>query len=252
MEPQGPSGPFEPLNRQITQMLAPGQKEHDTLYGATWYQNSGPGTDDIINTVKAAEPGHCFILEGYSQGATATVNALPRLNDDYDKILGVILFGNPCRQQGTPMLPGNAMPGWAPPVLNDSPGILVGTLLCPTLDGDVPEQWRGKVKDICQPGDPMCSRNYAVTQGLMAPAHGMYGVNTVAQDDAYNFAMAKMQMAMPMKFRSFKKQEEVEEKKPSKVMAQNGHNKKARTKAHETLKKVLIEGHKAKTAKAHP
>ncbi|PWN27185.1 alpha/beta-hydrolase [Jaminaea rosea] len=201
LEEQGPSEPFIPLNKFITKALKPEGKEHDTVYAASWYQNSNAGTGDIIKQVSEAEPGHCFILEGYSQGATATVNALQHLNDHYDRILGVILFGNPCRSQGTPMLPAtpqedHKMPFW---MSKDSPGILVGTLLCPTLDGVVPKNWRSKVMDICQPGDAMCARGWAWVNGLVTDEHAGYGTNENAQRKAFDFATGVVRTALAVK-----------------------------------------------------
>lgn len=46
-------------------------------------------------------PAECFILEGYSQGASATCDALPRLTGRaFDAVKGVLLLGNPLHQPG--------------------------------------------------------------------------------------------------------------------------------------------------------
>lgn len=43
----------------------------------------------------------CFILEGYSQGAAATVDALPRLTGNaFNAVRGVFLIGNPDHKAG--------------------------------------------------------------------------------------------------------------------------------------------------------
>ncbi|KAG9498295.1 hypothetical protein J7337_011192 [Fusarium musae] len=80
-EIQGPSAGFRTMNSQITSQL-PGGKIYNTVYPAGYDQNSASGTQDIIREVKsvlASNPSECFILEGYSQGAAATVNALSQL-----------------------------------------------------------------------------------------------------------------------------------------------------------------------------
>jgi hypothetical protein len=43
----------------------------------------------------------CFILEGYSQGAAATVNALPRITGSaFNAVKGVFLIGDPEHKSG--------------------------------------------------------------------------------------------------------------------------------------------------------
>lgn len=79
------------MNSQILSQRSGGQ-EYDTVYAADFSQNSAAGTQDIINQVNrqlATDPAHCFILEGYSQGAAATVAALPRLTGTaFDAVKG--------------------------------------------------------------------------------------------------------------------------------------------------------------------
>lgn len=88
------------------------------------------------------------------------------------------------------------MPFW---MSKDSPGILVGTLLCPTLDGVVPENWRSKVMDICQPGDAMCARGWAWVNGLVTDEHAGYGKNENAQRKAFDFATGVVRTALTVK-----------------------------------------------------
>lgn len=102
-EIQGPSAGFRTMNSQITSQL-PGGKIYNTVYLAGYDQNSAQGTQDIIrevNSVLASNPSECFILEGYSQGAAATVNALPQLTGSAgDAVKGVFLIGDPLHKSG--------------------------------------------------------------------------------------------------------------------------------------------------------
>lgn len=54
-----------------------------------------------IQTTLQTSPNECFILEGYSQGAAATVNALPRLTGaSFTAVKGVFLIGDPQHKSG--------------------------------------------------------------------------------------------------------------------------------------------------------
>ena len=80
-ESQGPSAGFTTMNSRVTVALS-GGKIYSTVYPAGYSQNSAAGTTDIINkitTTLRTSPNECFILEGYSQGAQATVNALSNM-----------------------------------------------------------------------------------------------------------------------------------------------------------------------------
>ncbi|KAK3068890.1 hypothetical protein LTR53_013189, partial [Teratosphaeriaceae sp. CCFEE 6253] len=80
-EPQGESSGFRTMNANIRAAIS-GGTTYNTVYAAGADQNSAAGTTDIINhinTVLAHRPNECFILEGYSQGAEATVNAMSRI-----------------------------------------------------------------------------------------------------------------------------------------------------------------------------
>jgi predicted esterase len=79
-EIQGESSGFRTMNRAILSQV-PGGKIYNTVYAAGADQNSAAGTADIIKQVKnglQSNPNQCFILEGYSQGAAATMEAQPR------------------------------------------------------------------------------------------------------------------------------------------------------------------------------
>jgi hypothetical protein len=74
------------------------------VYPAGASQNSASGTADIINKITSTlrtNPNECFLLQGYSQGAAATTDALPRLTgSNFDAVKGVFLIGNPDHKAG--------------------------------------------------------------------------------------------------------------------------------------------------------
>jgi hypothetical protein len=102
-EPQGESSGFRTMNDRIQAQVS-GGSIYNTVYAAGFTQNSAAGTTDIINRITdtlRTDPGHCFILQGYSQGAAATVNALPRLTGAaFNAVKGVFLIGNPIHKAG--------------------------------------------------------------------------------------------------------------------------------------------------------
>lgn len=102
-EAQGPSAGFRTMNANVQRQL-PGGKIYNTVYPASFSQNSAAGTTDIVNKVTSTlrgSPNECFILEGYSQGAAATVDALPRLTGStFAAVKGVFLIGDPDHKSG--------------------------------------------------------------------------------------------------------------------------------------------------------
>lgn len=82
----------------------PGGTVYNTVYPASYSQDSSAGTQDIINHIKttlSSNPNECFILEGYSQGAAATVNALVQLTGTANTaVKGVFLIGDPLHKAG--------------------------------------------------------------------------------------------------------------------------------------------------------
>lgn len=102
-EPQGESFGFRTMNSKILAAI-PGGKLYNTVYPAGSDQNSSAGTADIINKITSAlktNPNECIILEGYSQGAQATVNAMPKLTGaNFDAVKGVFLIGDPSHKAG--------------------------------------------------------------------------------------------------------------------------------------------------------
>jgi hypothetical protein len=91
------------MNKNIMSQL-PGGTVYNTVYPAGSNQDSSAGTTDIINHIKSTlqtNPNECFILEGYSQGATATVNALVQLTGtENTAVKGVFLIGDPLHKAG--------------------------------------------------------------------------------------------------------------------------------------------------------
>jgi hypothetical protein len=74
------------------------------VYPASASQNSASGTADIISKITSTlrtSPNECFLLQGYSQGAAATVDALPRLTgNSFNAVKGVFLIGDPDHKAG--------------------------------------------------------------------------------------------------------------------------------------------------------
>lgn len=102
-EPQGQSSAFRTMNSRITSQLT-GGKIYNTVYPAGANQDSSAGTQDIINKINntlRTSPNECFLLQGYSQGAAATVNALPRITGaGFNAVKGVFLVGDPEHKSG--------------------------------------------------------------------------------------------------------------------------------------------------------
>jgi hypothetical protein len=102
-EIQGQSFGFRTMNSRV-QSAVSGGKLYNVVYPASSDQNSSAGTADIINKITntlKTNPNECFILEGYSQGAQATVNAMPKLTGaNFDAVKGVFLIGNPSHKAG--------------------------------------------------------------------------------------------------------------------------------------------------------
>jgi hypothetical protein len=140
-EIQGPSSGFRTMNTNI-QRQVPGGKVYNTIYAADFSQVSTVGTNDIVRKIEstlATNPNECFILEGYSQGAAATTNALPKLTGaSFDAVKGVFLIGNPEHRSG---LACNVDTNGGTTTKNVN-GLSV------TL-GRIPEDWISKTLDVC-------------------------------------------------------------------------------------------------------
>ena len=141
-EAQGPSAGFRTMNSRVTTALS-GGKIYNTVYRAGFDQNSAAGTTDIVNKIASTlqtNPDECFILEGYSQGAQATVNALSKLTGaDFDAVKGVFLIGNPAHKSGLTCNVDNKG-GSTTRNVNG---------LSARLGTGIPENWIAKTLDVC-------------------------------------------------------------------------------------------------------
>ena len=141
-EIQGESSGFRTMNRNI-QSAVSGGKIYNTVYAAGFSQNSAAGTADIVNKVQSTlrtNPDECFILEGYSQGAQATVNAMSQLTGaNFDAVKGVFLIGNPAHKSG---LSCN---------VDNNGGTTTKNVngLSAALSRGIPDNWQGKTLDVC-------------------------------------------------------------------------------------------------------
>ena len=140
-EMQGESSGFVAINRRLTAEV-PGGKVYNTVYLADASQNSALGTADIVNKVASTlrtNPDECFILQGYSQGAAATVNAMGRLTGaSFDAVKGAFLIGNPMHKAG---LACNIDVNGGATTKNVN-GLSV-------FLGSIPQNWISKTMDVC-------------------------------------------------------------------------------------------------------
>ncbi|KAH7094536.1 cutinase [Paraphoma chrysanthemicola] len=152
-ERQGPSAGFRTMNSNILGALS-GGKIYNTVYPAGANQQSSQGTQDIINHITStlqSNPNECFILEGYSQGAAATVNALPKLTGaKFDAVKGVFLIGNPEHKSG---LACNVDNNGGTTTRNVN-GLSAG------FGGGIPSDWVSKSLDVCIYGDGVCDTTH--------------------------------------------------------------------------------------------
>jgi hypothetical protein len=140
-ELQGQSSGFRTMNANIQQQV-PGGKVYNTVYPADFSQISTVGTSDIVRKVEstlATNPSECFILEGYSQGAAATTNALSQLTGtSFDAVKGVFLIGNPEHRSGL-ACNVDTNGGTTTKSVNGLSSAL----------GHIPENWVSKTLDVC-------------------------------------------------------------------------------------------------------
>ncbi|KAI0908708.1 carbohydrate esterase family 5 protein [Ustulina deusta] len=181
-EAQGESAGFRTMNSQITSLLS-GGKIYNTVYPAGLDQNSASGTQDIINqisTTLSSSPDECFILQGYSQGAAATVNALPSLTGaSFDAVKGVFLIGDPDHKSG---LACN---------IDSSGGTTTKDVngLSAALSDGIPDEWISKTSDVCAFGDGVCDTTHGA--GINAQ-HLSYIGDVSTQELGASFALKKL------------------------------------------------------------
>ncbi|KAI1427327.1 A cutinase-like protein from cryptococcus Sp [Xylaria sp. FL1777] len=181
-EPQGESAGFRTMNSQITSQLS-GGKIYNTVYPAGLNQNSAAGTQDIINQISTtleSSPDECFILQGYSQGAAATVNALPSLTGaSFDAVKGVFLIGDPEHKSGL----ASNIDNNGGTTTKDANG------LSAALSDGIPDNWISKTSDVCIFGDGVCDAAHGV--GVNAQ-HLSYPADSSTQKLGASFAIEKL------------------------------------------------------------
>lgn len=182
-ELQGPSSGFISMNQKI-RAAVPGGSEYDTVYTADFSQNSAQATSNIIaqiNSKLSQNPNTCFLLEGYSQGAAATCNAMPRITGAaFNAVKGVILIGNP---EHKPNLACN-VDG------NGGKATAAASGIEAFYTQGVPSNWVSKTLDICIYGDGVCDT--ASGYGITAQ-HLSYPYNSNVQSMGANFGIKVLQ-----------------------------------------------------------
>jgi len=144
------------------------------------------------------DPNRCYILEGYSQGAAATVDALPKLTGAaFNAIKGVFLIGDPKRKAGL-----------ACNVDSNGGSTTKSVNGLEVLFGSIPANWVSKTLDVCayvshyvmydlsqdllmfQQGDGVCDTTHGL--GITA-AHLSYKSDANVQNQGIKFVTGKLQ-----------------------------------------------------------
>ncbi|PSK58714.1 hypothetical protein B9Z65_6729 [Elsinoe australis] len=181
-EAQGESSGFRTMNSNIRSQKS-GGKIYNTVYPAGASQNSASGTTDIVNkitTTLRTNPNECFVLEGYSQGAAATTNALPKLTGAaFNAVKAVFLIGNP-----------NHKAGLACNVDNNG-GTTTKNVngLSARASAGIPSNWVSKTLDVCIKGDGVCDTTNG--QGINAQ-HLQYPRDSATQKLGTSFVVGKL------------------------------------------------------------
>ncbi|KAK5115272.1 hypothetical protein LTR62_001472 [Meristemomyces frigidus] len=170
-ELQGESAGFRTMNSNV-QSQVPGGTIYNTVYAADFSQDSQLGTADVsapprqipsldanvkyqivnkVHSLVQSNPAACVILEGYSQGAAATVNAMSQLTGSaFDAVKGVFLIGDPEHRAG---LACNVDQNGGTTTKNVN-GLSV------LLGGGIPANWVAKTLDVCNFGDGVCDTTH--------------------------------------------------------------------------------------------
>ena len=191
------------MNSRITSQKS-GGRIYNTVYLADFSQNSAQGTADVSYTLRrsgrghrsetdgragsaqivnqiqtrlAANPSECFLLQGYSQGAAATVNALPRLTGSaFDAVKGVFLIGDPLHKSGLACNVDNHG-GSTTRNVNG---------LSAFLGSGISSNWVAKTADVCIYGDGVCDTTHGY--GINAQ-HLQYPYDTDTQNMGATFGL---------------------------------------------------------------
>ncbi|KAK8843530.1 hypothetical protein IAR55_007190 [Kwoniella newhampshirensis] len=182
-EAQGPSAGFTTMNRAIMSDIT-GGKIYNTVYPAGSNQDSSAGTRDIIAKVNSAlqtNPNECFILQGYSQGAAATVNALPSITGAaFTAVKGVFLIGDPLHKSGLSCNVDNN---------NGTTTRNVNGLSAGYGSRGIPTNWISKSLDVCIYGDGVCDTTHGY--GINSQ-HLQYSRDSPTQRLGESFAVSKL------------------------------------------------------------
>lgn len=170
----------------LTLSLLSGGNQYYTVYPAELDQISVEATEDILSKVAEAvqiDPARCIVLQGYSQGAAATVNALALLNGtSADAVKAVYLIGNPLHRPG---LSCNVDDKGGNGTL-DAIGLQLK--LFPNSNV-VPDSFLARTLDVCIPGDGICDSDNGIGYGSLGQ-HLLYGQDMNAQMMGYFFISA--------------------------------------------------------------
>ncbi|KAM0236974.1 hypothetical protein ACHAP5_009214 [Fusarium lateritium] len=181
-EAQGASSGFRTMNSRIMSK-ASGGKVYNTVYPADFSQNSASGTRDIVqkvNSLVSSNPNECIILEGYSQGAAATVNALSQLTGSSSSaVKGVFLIGDPLHKSG---LACNVDNRGGTTTKNVNGISAFGS-------AGIPQAWIARTLDVCIYGDGVCDTTHG--QGINGP-HLQYPNDASTQDLGTNFVLKQL------------------------------------------------------------
>jgi hypothetical protein len=136
----------------------------------------------IVNKVTSSlrtNPNMCFILQGYSQGAAATVNAMPRLSGaSMDAVKGVFLIGDPEHRSGL-ACNVDANGGTTTKNVNGLSALL----------GGIPAAWVAKTMDVCAFGDGVCDTTHGF--GINAQ-HLSYPYSSSVQSMGTKYMVGKL------------------------------------------------------------
>ncbi|KAI1820065.1 A cutinase-like protein from cryptococcus Sp [Xylaria intraflava] len=182
-EPQGQSTGFLIMNSRITAQLS-GGKIYNTVYPADLLtQDSSGGTRDITDKIAStlqSSPDECFILQGYSQGASATVNALPRITGEaFDAVKGVFLIGDPEHKSGLACNVDN----YGGTTTRDVDGAFLD------WSSGIPDNWINKTQDVCIFGDGVCDTAHGLGITLQ---HLLYPLDPATQKLGTSFAIKQL------------------------------------------------------------
>ncbi|TKY88082.1 hypothetical protein EX895_003178 [Sporisorium graminicola] len=182
-EPQGPSLGFKTMNARILATV-PNGTDYPVVYPADPFNQVDVGVRDIIREINARladDPDTCFVLQGYSQGATVITETMNQLSGaPFDAVKAAILIGDTTHK---PNLDCN-VDGEG----GNSTKAAIGVLSA--FYKGVPDSWVSKTKDICIFGDGVCDSLHGI--GTTAQ-HFFYPFDSSVQNIGATFAIDALQ-----------------------------------------------------------